>query len=180
MKFTKEELKEYIESEWENMSQEEKYVRLRDCNPTFTEFVFSHLSDGEVVDIDFENKKFYLTQKLTNQGLKMIPFKKFKELSVTKTEGEPVVFLRNAEIELVHGDDSIEGTGNIFIDWSYISDKSDIAVYDKDYQLIDFRFEHFDLNSKHAIISISDRYWIRDGSVQAIIAYGNIEKKENI
>lgn len=49
--FTLEELKEYVEEQWRNMSEEERYLRLSECNPTLEEFVLSLLSK----DIEFKS-----------------------------------------------------------------------------------------------------------------------------
>lgn len=40
------------------MSSEERYQRLKNCDPTFAEYVWSMIQEGDNVDIDFESLTF--------------------------------------------------------------------------------------------------------------------------
>ncbi len=98
-------------------------------------------------------------------------YNRTKSLDVRSVSGTPIIN-KAIPIFLTDGDDSTTGTGTIVLDWTNISDKSDIAVYDENKNLLDYYFEEFDTTNKTAVIWVY-RDWVRDGSTQAQIAYGN-------
>ncbi len=98
-------------------------------------------------------------------------FFKHKPLEITSITGSPVIS-RAICIKIIDGDDSTTGTGTIILDWTNISSKADIGIYDENNNLLDYYFESFDSAAKTAIIWIY-RSWTRDGSVQLKVAYGN-------
>lgn len=69
------------------------------------------------------------------------------------------------------GDDTQEGEGPILLDWTNISDKEDISIFDSDGNQLHYWFEEFDPVNKKARIMVS-KEWVRDGSLQFFIAYG--------
>ena len=50
--FTLEELEKYVEDQWRNMSEEERYLRLSECNPTLEEFLLSSHGNVELQEGD--------------------------------------------------------------------------------------------------------------------------------
>ena len=103
--------------------------------------------------------------------MSLTDFNKYKSLKVTDVSGQPTIS-RTACLKITSGDDTTTGTGEIVLDWSNISDKSDIGVYDENNNLLDYHFESFDSTNETAVIWVY-RSWVRDGTVQAKIAYGN-------
>ena len=98
-------------------------------------------------------------------------FRKAKNLKVTEVSGQPTIS-RTVCLKITSGDDMTTGTGEIVLDWSNIADKSDIGIYDENNNLLDYYFESFDAIAETAVIWVY-RDWVRDGTVQARIAYGN-------
>jgi hypothetical protein len=50
--FNYEELKKYVDDEWEHMSEDEKYRRMRDVDPTFHEYILSSMKPGDTVTLN--------------------------------------------------------------------------------------------------------------------------------
>ena len=98
-------------------------------------------------------------------------FYKTKSLKVTEVSGQPTIS-RTVCLKITSGDDATTGTGEIVLDWSNIGSKADIGVYDESNNLLDYYFESFDATAETAVIWVF-RDWVRDGTVQAKIAYGN-------
>ena len=98
-------------------------------------------------------------------------FEKSKLIEVTSASGEPTIS-RALCFKITGGDDSTTGTGEVVLDWSNISSQADIGVYDENDNLLDYYFESFDATNETAVIWVY-KDWVRDGSVQAKIAYGN-------
>lgn len=98
-------------------------------------------------------------------------FDKVKELDITSVTGIPIIS-RVVPIKITSGDDSTTGTGEIVLDWTNISSKADIAVYDENDNLLDYHISNFNTTTEEAVIYIY-KIWVRDGSIQAQIAYGN-------
>ncbi len=95
----------------------------------------------------------------------------YKPIEVTSASGEPTIS-RALCFKITSGDPSTTGTGEVVLDWSNISSQADIGVYDENNNLLDYYFESFDATAKTAVIWVY-RDWMRDGSVQAKIAYGS-------
>ena len=68
--------------------------------------------------------------------------------------------------------DSTSGTGDIVLDWTNISAKSDIAVYDQNGNLLGYEIESFDATAETAVLWVYGS-WIRDDTVQAQVVYGD-------
>ena len=123
------------------------------------------------------NKKLILFFVLIFSGISLTnaqsisDFNKKKPISVTSTTGAPTIS-RAQPFKITGGVENTTGTGNIVLDWSNISSRSDIAVYDENDNLLDYYFEGFDATNETAVIWVY-RDWVRDGSTQAQIAYGN-------
>ena len=98
-------------------------------------------------------------------------FRKAKKLKVTEVSGTPTIS-RTACLKITSGDDTTTGTGEIVLNWSNISSKADIGIYDESDNLLDYYFESFDATNETAVIWVY-RSWVRDGTVQAKIAYGD-------
>ena len=98
-------------------------------------------------------------------------FNKTKQLDVTSVSGNPTIS-RTQTLKIVSGDDSTTGTGDIVLDWTNIADESDIAIYDESGNLLDYYIESFDATNETATIWVY-RDWVRDGSTQAQVAYGD-------
>ena len=58
MRCTCTELKCQVDEQYKTMHKDEKYARLRDCEPTFELWVLTHVKPGETVDIDYENNDY--------------------------------------------------------------------------------------------------------------------------
>lgn len=63
MRFTGKELRNFVDEEWANMSEEEQYLRLKNCDPTFAEYVNSLIKEDDIVEIDFEDLTFEVLNK---------------------------------------------------------------------------------------------------------------------
>lgn len=98
-------------------------------------------------------------------------YNKGKPLDVVSVSGSPTIDSA-LPIKITSGDDSTTGTSKIVLDWSDISSKSDIAVYDENGNLLDYWVENFDASAETAVVHVY-RDWVRDGSTQAQIAYGD-------
>lgn len=98
-------------------------------------------------------------------------FNRKKSLDITSITGTPSISYV-IPIKITSGDDSTTGIGDIVIDWTNISTKADIAVYDESDVLLDYSFEEFDTTAEIAIIRVY-KTWVRDGTTQLQIAYGN-------
>ena len=105
-------------------------------------------------------------------------YDKTKALEVTSASGTPTIS-RALAIKLVGGDDSATGTGEVAIDWSGISGPEDVAVFDEGGNLLDYHIEAFDASNQRATIW-TYRDWVRDGTVQAQIAYGNGSSDQSV
>ncbi len=57
MNFTYKELEEYVEKEWDDMSDDERYQRLKNCDPTYAHWVLSTIPNGSSVYINFETNE---------------------------------------------------------------------------------------------------------------------------
>jgi len=68
--------------------------------------------------------------------------------------------------------DSKTGNGDIAIDFSNVSSAEDIAVYDQNGNLLDYEIESLDTANETATLWTYNS-WVRDGSTQAQLAYGN-------
>jgi hypothetical protein len=98
-------------------------------------------------------------------------FNKVKELLIPSVTGTPTIN-KTQPIYLTSGDDSTTGTGIIVLDWSNISGPSDISIYDQNDNLLAYEIEELDTTNKNGLIWVYNS-WVRDGTVQAKIAYGN-------
>jgi hypothetical protein len=98
-------------------------------------------------------------------------YNKLKRLNVREITGTPTIE-RTVPIKIVGGDDSTTGTGDIVLDWTNISSKADIAVYDENDNLFDYYFESFDATNEKAVIHVYDSF-VRDGTEQVKVAYGD-------
>ena len=98
-------------------------------------------------------------------------FNTYKPIEVTSASGTPTIS-RALCFKITSGDDTTTGTGEIVLDWTNISSQADIGVYDENDNLLDYYFESFDATNETAVIWVY-RDWVRDGSIQAKIAYGN-------
>jgi len=98
-------------------------------------------------------------------------FNIYKPIEVTSATDTPTIS-RALCFKITGGDESTTGTGEIVLDWSNISSQADIGVYDENGNLLDYYFESFDATNETAVIWVY-RDWVRDGTVQAKIAYGN-------
>ena len=50
--YTYEELLKEVDEEWKSMSEDEKHMRNIQCDPTFKQFVGSHIKPGQSVEIN--------------------------------------------------------------------------------------------------------------------------------
>lgn len=98
-------------------------------------------------------------------------YDKTKSLVVESVSGTPTVD-KAQPIYLTSGDDSQTGNGEIVLDWSGISGPEDIAVFDQNDNLLDYEIEELDTTNETGVIWVYNS-WVRDGTVQAKIAYGN-------
>ncbi|MFP3910385.1 MAG: DUF2341 domain-containing protein, partial [Archaeoglobaceae archaeon] len=98
-------------------------------------------------------------------------FLRKKKIDVTSVSGTPTIS-RTMCLKIAGSDDSTTGTGEIVLDWSNISSKADIGVYDENVNLLDYYFESFDETEEKAVIWVF-RDWVQDGSTQLQIAYGD-------
>ena len=98
-------------------------------------------------------------------------FRKAKKLKVTEVPGQPTIS-RTACLKITSGDDTATGTGEIVLDWTNIGSKADIGIYDENDNLLDYYFESFDATAETAVIWVY-RSWVRDGTVQLQVAYGD-------
>lgn len=105
-------------------------------------------------------------------------FNKEKKLDVASVSGTPTIS-HAVPIKITSGDDSTTGTGEVVLDWTNISSKSDLAVYDENDNLLDYHFESFDATAKTAVIHVY-RDWVRDGSTQCKIAYGSGSSDQSV
>ena len=103
--------------------------------------------------------------------MSIIDFNRKKALDVANVSGTPTIS-RTMCLKITSGDDSTTGTGEIVLDWTNITSKADIGVYDENDNLLDYYFESFDATAETAVIHVY-RDWVRDGSTQAQIAYGD-------
>jgi hypothetical protein len=94
-----------------------------------------------------------------------------KELVVASVSGTPTVS-KAQPIYLSGGDDSQTGTGPVVLDWTGINGPSDIAVYDESGNLLDYEIEELDTTNETGVLWVYND-WVRDGTVQAQVAYGN-------
>lgn len=63
VRFTEKELRHFVDEEQKNMSKEEQYLRLKNCDPTFAEYVNSLIKEDDIVEIDFGNLSFEVLNK---------------------------------------------------------------------------------------------------------------------
>lgn len=98
-------------------------------------------------------------------------FNKTKELTVTSASGSPTVDIA-FPLFLTDGSEATTGTGNIVLDWTDISSKADIGIYDENDALLNYHFEDFDATAKTAVVWVYNS-WTRDGTVQCKVAYGS-------
>jgi len=72
------------------------------------------------------------------------------------------------------GDSSEDDTGNgdIVIDFSNVADAQDVAVYDQNGNLLDYEIESLDTSAETGVLWAYNS-WVRDGTTQAQLAYGN-------
>jgi hypothetical protein len=98
-------------------------------------------------------------------------FLRKKALDVAGVTDQPTIS-RTMCLKITSGNDSTTGTGEIVLDWSSISSKADIAVYDQNNNLLDYYFESFNSTDEKAVIWVY-REWVQDGSTQLKVAYGN-------
>ena len=98
-------------------------------------------------------------------------YNKTKSIKVATEAGTPTISKTQC-LKITSGDDSTTGTGEIVLDWTNISSKSDIGVYDENDTLLDYYFESFDTGNSTAVIWVY-RAWEQDDTVQAKIAYGD-------
>lgn len=94
-----------------------------------------------------------------------------KELSVTDDGG--FTFTRAIKLWIRDGDESKTGTDWIELDFSEISDDEDLGVYDENDNEVDHYFEKFDTDDDKEIFMWVHKEWVRDGSVQLKLKYGN-------
>lgn len=66
--FTIEELDKAVEEEYSFMSEEEKYCRMRDGDPTYLEWVLSSVSNkikpGQKIEVDEDNHMYRIIEEL--------------------------------------------------------------------------------------------------------------------
>ena len=105
-------------------------------------------------------------------------FNKTKSIKVATVGGTPTISKTQC-LKITSGDDSTTGTGEIVLDWTNISSKSDIAVYDENDTLLDYYFESFDDTEETAVIWVY-RAWEQDDTVQVKIAYGNGDSDQSV
>lgn len=98
-------------------------------------------------------------------------FNNRKPLEVTATSGNPTLSLVQA-VKIGGTDETKSGTGWIAIDWSNVADKSDVALYDENDNLLDYTWETFDPANNKAIAWVYGSF-TRDDTVQVQVAYGN-------
>ena len=98
-------------------------------------------------------------------------YNKHKDLAVTSVSGQPTVALA-IPLRITGGDESTTGAGKIVLDWTDISSKSDIGIYDENDNLLNYWWEEFDASNQHALAWVY-RSWVRDGTVQLRVAYGS-------
>jgi hypothetical protein len=103
--------------------------------------------------------------------LSISDFNKTKKLEVASVSGTPTVD-KAQPIYLTSGDDSTTGTGEVVLDWTNINGPSDIALYDQDGNLLYYEIEELNVSNKTGLIWVYNS-WVRDGTVQAQIAYGD-------
>lgn len=94
-----------------------------------------------------------------------------KKLAVTSVSGSPTIS-RVMPLKLKSGDPSTTGVGEIVLDWTNISGKDDIGIYDENGNLLDYCFESFDLTNQEGIVWVYDD-WVRDDTIQTQVAYGS-------
>ncbi len=127
---------------------------------------------SNICDYAFGVTLNYFEEMQIQAGLSRAPtFNKKKQIDVANVTDTPTISKTQPFI-ITSGDDSTTGTGDIVLDWTNISSKADIAVYDENGNLLDYYFESFDATAETAIIWVY-RDWVRNGSTQAQIAYGN-------
>lgn len=103
-------------------------------------------------------------------------YNKYKDLTADSVSGTPTVG-KATPIIVTDGTESTTGNGNIQIDASNVSSASDIAVYDSSETLRDYEIENpgaigSGTISGELIIWVYGS-WVRDGTVQAKLVYGN-------
>lgn len=143
-------------------------------------YVFGYSAVYEEGTFNFEEMKFEFVNYRWKEGklsagynihLEEPDWNRVKPIEVTSTSNTPTIS-RAQPLKITSGDDSTTGTGEIVIDWSNISSKSDIVVLDENGNILDYYFEKFDTSNQVAVIWVY-RDWIRDGTVQVQVAYGN-------
>lgn len=101
-------------------------------------------------------------------------FNKKKDIDVRSVSGTPTV-TKPLPLIITGNDDSTTGTGDIVIDWTNVSSKSDISFFDNNKNLLDYTFEEFDTSNNKAIAWIYNT-WTRDGTTQLQVTYGDGSK----
>jgi len=76
------------------------------------------------------------------------------------------------EYDISTATESKTGNGDIIIDWTNVSAESDLAVYGQNGNLLPYEIEEFDATNETATLWCYDS-WVRDGSTQAQVVYGN-------
>ena len=94
-----------------------------------------------------------------------------KPLEVTTAPGNPTI-AQALPVKIIGGADSTTGTGDVVIDWTNVSSPADIAILDSDQNPMDYWIEEFDTSTETAVVHVYSN-WLRNGTVQAQVAYGN-------
>ncbi|AFH22335.1 hypothetical protein OSG_eHP23_00030 [environmental Halophage eHP-23] len=74
--------------------------------------------------------------------------------------------------------DATTGNGDIVIDFTNISGPEDIAVYDQNGNLLDYEIEDLDTTAETGVLWCYNS-WIRDGTTQAQVVYGDNSENED-
>jgi len=105
-------------------------------------------------------------------------YNKIKDINVASASGAPTISKTQC-LKISSGDDSTTGVGEIILDWTNISSKADIAIYDENNNLLDYYFESFDDTEETAVIWVY-RDWVQDDTKQLRIVYGNGDSDQSV